>query len=175
MHYTKNCPHPQPPLPAGEGAKICPPSPAGRGGWGVRAILGLATFLALCATGCGSSTATVEGTVTYQGKPVNSGSVILYCEDKQIVRGLIVDGQYSIPNVPCGNATVTVQAHARVPSGLRLDQQLPPIVNGPIPNRNATESPSTLSIPLRYSHPEESGLSIQIDSAHVTYGIDLKP
>ena len=139
------------------------------------AAIGLTSFLLLCATGCGSSSATVDGTVTFQGKPVKSGSVILYCEDKQIVRGLIVDGQYSIPNVPCGNATVTVQAHARVPSGLRLDQQLPPIVNGPMPSPIENSGSAALSIPPRYSHPEESGLTIVIDSSHITYGIDLKP
>jgi hypothetical protein len=170
MHKTRNCP-----FPAGEGSMICSPALLERRGWRVRAVLGLLACLALCSTGCGSSTATVEGTVTVQGKPVKSGSVILYCEDKQIVRGLIVDGQYSIPNVPCGNATVTVQAHAKVPSGLRLDQQLPPIVNGPIPSPVETPGSPTLSIPPRYSHPEESGLSIQIDGTHVTYGIDLKP
>jgi hypothetical protein len=138
-------------------------------------VVGIAALLPLCASGCGSSTATVEGTVSIQGKPVKSGSVIFYCQDKQIVRGLIVDGQYTIPNVPCGHATVTVQAHAKVPSGLRLDQRLPPIVNGPIPGPIEATSPSFVSIPPRYSHPEESGLSIVIDSAHVTYGIDLKP
>jgi len=163
------------PLPTGERTRICYSAPAGRRDWRVRPVLGSIAYLALCFTGCGSSTATVEGTVTVQGQPVKSGSVILYCEDKQIVRGLIVDGQYSIPNVPCGNVTVTVQAHAKVPSGLRLEQQLPPIVNGPIPSPVETPGSSTLSIPPRYSHPEESGLSIQIDGTHVTYGIDLKP
>jgi hypothetical protein len=131
--------------------------------------------LSLCTTGCGSGTATVEGTVTFQGKPVKSGSVVLYCEDKQIVRGLIVDGQYAIPNVPCGSAIVTVQAHAKIPSGLRLQQQLPPITNGPIQNPNETADSSSFKIPLRYSQPEESGLAIAIDSAHMTFRIDLKP
>ena len=113
--------------------------------------------------------------MTFQGKPVQSGSLIFYCDDKQIVRGLIVDGQYSIPNVPHGSAIITVQAHAKVPPGLGLQQHLPPIVNGPIQSTNKAEGSSSIKIPSRYSHPEESGLVVVIDSAHVTHGIDLTP
>src|SRR5262249_57929125 len=97
--------------------------------------LGRAVVLVtLLAAGCGSATTTVTGTVTYQGQPVPGGSVVLYCEDKQIVRGLIgVDGRYTIPNVPHGRAVVTVPAHQRLPEGLYLKPNLPPPVNGPVP------------------------------------------
>lgn len=134
----------------------------------------LMSIVALSA-GCGSGTSTVEGTITFHGKPVKSGSVILYCADKQIVRGLIVDGQYSIPNVPRGPATVTVQAHNRVPQGLRLSQQLPPSNDGPVGFPWSSKDVGEIALPPRYSHPEESGLTIEVDNATVTFGIDLKP
>jgi hypothetical protein len=131
--------------------------------------------ISLFAAGCGSGTATVSGTVTYEGKPVKSGSVILYCADKQIVRGLIVDGQYSIPNVPCGSALATVQAHPKVPAGLRLNQKLPPSVDGPIPTPVETDNSQAVAIPPRYALPEESGLVLKVDGTQMTYEIDLKP
>jgi hypothetical protein len=139
----------------------------------------LYTVTALAAaslSGCGSSTSTVTGAVTYQGQTLTSGSVILYCADKQIVRGLIAsDGTYTIPNVPCGPATVTVQAHTRVPTGLGLKQQLPVAVGGPIPPGFEPPERQPISIPSRYGLPEESGLSIEVDSRTLTYDIVLKP
>ena len=130
----------------------------------------------LLASGCGSQTATVVGRVTYQGKPVCGGSVIVYCSDKQIARGIIgVDGTYSIPNVPYGPGAVTVQAPARVPAGLRMQQTLPPSSGGPIPPTVEASEPSRSTIPPRYALPEESGLSVAIDRGQVNYDIDLKP
>jgi hypothetical protein len=131
--------------------------------------------ISLLAMGCGSGTATVSGTVTSLGKPVKNGSVILYCPDKQIVRGLIVDGKYSIPNVPCGSATVTVQAHARVPAGLNLQQQLPRNSSNRPLNQIGAGEMQLVDIPPRYALPEESGLVIEVNKSNVTYEIELKP
>jgi len=131
---------------------------------------------ALLASGCGSSTSTVVGKVTYQGQPVSGGSVILYCPDKQIVRGIIgTDGTYSIPNVPGGIAVVTVQSPSRAPAGLRMQQSLPPSSGGPTPPTVAAHDTARVLIPQRYGLPEESGLSVVVDREQVTYDIDLKP
>lgn len=135
-------------------------------------------FALVFASGCGSKTATVEGVVSFQGKPVTDGSVVFYCSDKQIVRCLIgADGRYSIPNVPCGTAVVTVQSHAQLPAGLNLRQQLPPSTGGPVlPGGNAGERPGRgRAIPPRYALPEESGLWVAVDGGFLTYDIDLKP
>jgi hypothetical protein len=142
-----------------------------------RAAAALTVGLALAAAGCGGGTATVSGTVTYRGKPVPGGSVVLYCADKQIVRGLIgPDGAYRIPNVPPGPAAVTVQAHARVPDGLRLAQKLPPVQDGPIPP-DAAPGPAdkVAAVPPRYSLPEESGLSVVVGRGPTTFDIPLSP
>lgn len=137
-------------------------------------LFSLLTLLVL--TGCGSGSAVVSGTVTYRGKPVPGGSVILYCSDKQIVRGTIgPDGRYTIPNVPAGSAVVTVQTHARVPAGLKLRQNLPPSVDSPTPPAAATSADGAVLIPPRYALPEESGLVVVIDRGQVAYDIDLKP
>lgn len=126
-------------------------------------------------SGCGSATATVSGKVTYSGGPVKSGSVVFFCADKQIVRGLIVDGDYTIPNVPRGRVIATVQATAKVPAGLRMQQQLPPMVNGPAAVPSVSRDFPAVELPARYALPEESGLVIDVQGSHVTYEIDLKP
>lgn len=130
----------------------------------------------LLLAGCGTKTATVAGQVTFHGKPVTGGSVVFYCPDKQIVRGLIgADGRYSIPNVPPGSAVVTVQSHAKLPEGFSLKQRLPPSNGGPVaPVADASDT-HKVTLPARYALPEESGLAVFVDSAHVTYDIDLKP
>ena len=142
----------------------------------VHGISCLIAVTALLTSGCGSNTSTVVGKVTYQGKPAAGGSVILYCPDKQIVRGIIgQDGTYSIPNVPCGQAIVTVQSPARAPAGLRMQQSLPPSSGGPAPPIVAAHDTGTVLIPQRYGLPEESGLSVVVDRGQVTYDLDLKP
>ncbi|QJX00440.1 carboxypeptidase-like regulatory domain-containing protein [Frigoriglobus tundricola] len=132
--------------------------------------------VALLAGGCASRTSTVGGTVTFRGRPVAGGSVVVYCADKQIARGIIgPDGTYTIPNVPSGTAIVTVQAPSRVPEGLQLKQNLPPSYGGPIAPAVGTAGAPRVAIPPRYALPEESGLSVSVDRGQVTYDIDLKP
>lgn len=130
--------------------------------------------ISLVAAGCGSETGTVSGTVLFQGNPIKNGSVIIYCADKQIVRGVIVDGHYSIPNVPYGSAIATIQANPKAPAGLRPNQPLPPVTNGPVEGVTAAADPVD-QIPQRYSLLDESGLILNVDSRHVTFEIDLKP
>lgn len=141
-----------------------------------RAAAAVSVGLAAAAAGCGGGTGTVAGTVTYRGKPIPSGSVVLYCADKQIVRGLIgPDGAYTIPNVPPGPAAVTVQAHARVPDGLRFRQNLPPVQDGPTPPDAAPAADKVVAVPPRYSLPEESGLSVVVGPGPTTFDIPLRP
>lgn len=136
----------------------------------------LVAFAAVFASGCGSETATVTGRVTYQGRPVTNGSVIVYCSDKQIVRGNIgPDGAYTIPNVPRGTLAVTVQTHARIPAGLKMQQNLPPSSGGPVPPTAPADDTTRVFVPARYALPEESGLSVVVDRGPVTYDINLKP
>lgn len=139
---------------------------------------GALLFGCLLATGCGARTATVSGSVTYRGKPVTAGSVVLYCPDKQIVRGLIgPDGRYSIPNVPVGPgaAVVTVQSHAKLPDGMRFAQRLPKSDGGPVPPAADPADAKQVPLPTRYTLPEESGLSVVVGGGAVTYDIELKP
>jgi hypothetical protein len=133
------------------------------------AVLGL--------TGCQPPLATVEGQVRYQGQPLRGGSIILYCADGQIVRGLIApDGRYQVVNVPYGTARVAIQAHGAQPDGLRLPQKLPPVRNGPIsPAGLPPSDPRVVPLPARYAYPEESGLTLLVDRPVVNWDWDLSP
>src|SRR5437016_3362903 len=56
------------------------------------------------ATGCGGNTAIVSGKVTYQGRPVTSGSVIVLNQDGTAESWVILpDGTYSVPGVKRGH------------------------------------------------------------------------
>ncbi len=143
---------------------------------GPRALLLI--VLAVGAAGCNSRPSTVTGRVTYRGVPVTSGSIALFCEGQQIVRGLIgPDGRYTIPNVPPGPVRVTVAARPRLPEGFKKKYLTPPVINGPItpePGRPAKD-PRTPDIPGRYAVPEESGLTLTVDRNVTEFDIDLTP
>jgi hypothetical protein len=128
-------------------------------------------------SGCGFKSASLSGTVTYQGKPLTGGSVILYCEDQQIVRGIISpDGAYSIPNVPRGPCRVTVKTHTPIPSGFSLNQELPPVEDGPIPPwAGRAHRGAAANIPERYAIPEESGLTVNVNKIQTIFDIALLP
>jgi len=133
-------------------------------------------ILLLGLTGCGSKPGTIAGKVTFQGKPVPSGSVILFCADQQIVRGIIgPDGSYSIANVPRGLAQITVRAHSHVPEGFQLRQKLPPSQNGPIQATAEEVQGRAVAIPEHYGLPEESGLSLRVDKVRQSHDIELVP
>ena len=127
-------------------------------------------------TGCQSEPASVSGTVTYDGKPLSGGFVILYCADEQIVRGIIgPDGRYSIPNVPRGACQVTVKTRLPSPLGFSLKKNIPPAEDGPtVPNVSSIRTAVT-QIPERYAIPEESGLSVKVSKADTVYDIVLVP
>ena len=140
-------------------------------------LLTLGLVILCTATGCGAKTVCLSGKVTYVGKPLTSGSSIVYCPDKQIVRGIISrDGTYTIQNVPRGLVTVTVRSHPRVPVGLQVKQQLPPTRDGPIlAFQDGRTEEALVVIPERYGLPEESGLTIQVDRDRMPYDIELRP
>lgn len=140
-----------------------------------RFVLLFCASLPALAAGCAAKSAEVAGRVTCAGRAVTGGSVVLYCPDGQIVRGLIgPDGRYAIPNVPHGAAVVTVQTHARIPDGMKLRQLLPPSVNGPTPLPADRVPDKVVAVPPRYAVPEESGLSVVVDRPQVEYDIALE-
>ncbi|WP_020471900.1 carboxypeptidase-like regulatory domain-containing protein [Zavarzinella formosa] len=133
-------------------------------------------FLTAGMTGCDRSGDSVTGKVTFRGGQLSNGAVILYCENQQIIHGLIgSDGTYAIPNVPHGRARVTVRVPAPQKELWRNRPQLPKANNGPIfPNSTQSDKVrSTPPIPARYELPEESGLAVTVNSGVTVFDINL--
>ncbi len=96
----------------GEGLRrILPPSPLGGEGLGVRGLGLLVTVVLLAASGCGNQ-ATVTGTVTYKGRPVTYGTVIVVSASNVARTGVIYpDGTYTVVGLPPGAAKIGVVSH----------------------------------------------------------------
>src|SRR5262249_57867461 len=71
--------------------------------------LALGVALAVVASGCGTSTTPVSGTVSYQGKTVVWGNVSIVASDKMHYSADIKeDGTFTIPKVPTGPCKIGV-------------------------------------------------------------------
>jgi hypothetical protein len=125
----------------------------------------LAASLAAIA-GCGSSTGTITGKVSFQGKAVSAGNVILLAEDGTKVSTRIKpDGTYRA-SLPVGLVRIAVDLSG--PTGL------PPIVVPRLPDKlvvkDHQEGPRVLPV---YTDVDQSPLSCQLDRGVQTFDIDL--
>jgi hypothetical protein len=116
-------------------------------------------LLAWTALGCGPQVSQVSGKVTYQGKPLPSGSVVFVSPEGDVVgrSAIAADGRYVMTDVPAGSVKVAVESHERVPPGL----------GGP--------PGDYVPIPPRYKKAETSGLEYTVTRGSHTFNIDLSP
>ena len=132
--------------------------------------------------GCGAGTSSLSGQVTFQGKPVIYGSVVAVAKNQQSFQGAIeTDGSYSIPGIPSdiGRLTITVHSPDPNPVSPRSGRAN---AKGVRAARERSKGESQVDedtrgwfpIPAKYTKFDESGLSVEIDEALVTYDIDLK-
>lgn len=75
----------------------------------------------VAAAGCGPTTSTVSGTVTFNAEPVAKGAISLFPADGKgsAAGGLITDGRYTITGVAPGEKIV--QLSAPIVAGTRKD------------------------------------------------------
>jgi hypothetical protein len=86
---------------------------------------------------------TVEGTVTYQGKPLTDATITFHLKDDQFVGAKIKkEGKYRLDRVPAGTVKVTVDS-------------------------------KKVRIPDKYTTEETSGLSVEIKKGKNTVNFDL--
>jgi len=128
-------------------------------------MLCLATALLLL-SGCGASQGDLKGTVTYQGKPVCSGSVQAIGSDGSALSLAIAeDGTYFIPKLPAGTVKLAVTSP---------DPNVTPRPNKL--NKNPKPPPKNTSwfpIPEKYADPEKSGITTTIDNTVNEFDIKL--
>lgn len=146
----------------------------------MRTLLPIALGLAaLASAGCGGA-ATVEGKVTYQGKPVVYGTVVVIGPDNLPKSGTIqTDGSYRVSGVKPGAAKLSVSSPpppgaqvARKPRGGREADQDEPKADGVTP-----ASPEVIKawfpLPDKYADPAQSGLTADVRSGQ-SVNLDLK-
>lgn len=81
-----------------------------------RPALALVTALSFTVVGCAPQVASVSGTVTYEGTPVDNGQITFTPTDGKgaISGGPISNGNYSVADVPPGPKTVKIEAYKKV-------------------------------------------------------------
>jgi hypothetical protein len=132
----------------------------------IRNLAALAPLLA--AAGCGG-TVDVSGKVTYQGKPVVFGTVVLIGPDGVPKSGPIKpDGTFRVDGVKVGTAKVAVSSPpppgaqtARKPRGGREGDDKPPPDEAPA---DPEVIRNWVALPEKYTHPAQSGLTADVQS-----------
>jgi len=136
----------------------------------IRSIITLALFatVALGLTGCGPSSTTVQGKVSYKGKPVVWGSVTIVASDGSVHQaGIDTDGTYTIPKVPLGGSKVGVESSAPPTPGASRGDARGSVAPPPPPPG------AWFAIPVSLSDPKTSGVTLDIRSGQ-SADIDLK-
>ncbi len=137
--------------------------------------IAFALFLAVPAAsgcGCGDSTNRVTGIVYFDGKPLQSGTVIFHDADGNDWFGAIDSkGEYEIEKVGAGEAHIAVIPDPPSPSGFQATRRPTDLVHKPVDEPAAKKIP----IPKRYMDHAESGLICPVKKGEQTHRIDLTP
>ena len=126
-----------------------------------------ALFASLVLVGCGSKQSELSGTVTYQGKPLSSGSVLVAGSDGMVKASPIQpDGAYKIKGIVTGTIRVTVSSPD------------PGIAAAPSRNMQAPAPPTKdnskwFPIPDDYSDFNKSGLTFDLKRGANRWDIEL--
>jgi len=137
-------------------------------------------ILLLTVTGCGASKfADVQGKVTYRGKPVVYGTVVVVGADQMPRYGTIrLDGTYTIKKVPVGPARFGVNspdpfyeppASAQAKADALERQQKAGLETPVKPPKGAW-----FRIPGHYGDPRTSNLSAEVVAPEVTVDLTLQ-
>lgn len=138
----------------------------------------LAAAAALFAVfGCGSSTGTISGTVSYEGAPLKGGHVIFLVGGKSFNADIGEDGGYSVSNVPAGEAKISVDTMSLARVGQIKFKNTPPEGAKAPPGYKMADpeeaSRRYVAIPKKFADPEQSGLKLTIKGGKQTYEIKL--
>jgi hypothetical protein len=131
-----------------------------------RRIGGLLLLIFLAGVcGCGHA-AKVTGKVTYQGRPVQCGSVIFLSGDKTARSGVIeLDSSYTVEGVPAGAAKIAVISRdpSKGRSVVRDGKRVRP-----------DKIKDWFPLPQKFESPESSGFGCTVVTGHFNHDIELK-
>ena len=121
--------------------------------------------------GCGSSTGSVKGKVSYKSAPVDYGSVVFLVGDKHAIKAEIgPDGSYEAKGVPYGEAEVEVYSRSASAEGTVAPARH---------TKGGKEPPAPVAakgvaIPENYNDRKKSGLKVTIQKGLTEFNIELK-
>ncbi len=124
----------------------------------------------LAVAGCGGSTGSVTGKVTYKGKTLTSGKVTFVSETNSAFAPIQPDGTYSIPKVPTGKVVITVET-PKAHQTMAMDPSK--MGGGPSGPVEPPKNPE-VEAPVRYADPKTSPLNYEVKSGTQTYDIVLE-
>jgi hypothetical protein len=134
-----------------------------------RAFCGLSVaWCALALAGCGGGVGQVSGTVSFQKKPVQSGTVMIIGSDSLPYYGSInKDGAFAVEKVPAGEAKVAVNSP---------DPRGPKARPGgrPVEGRKDVDPKTWFELPPQYGDFNQSGLTLTVRRGENKFDIDMK-
>jgi hypothetical protein len=140
--------------------------------------LALLPLLALFGiAGCGPSTATVKGKVSYQNKPLKGGKIIFTSKGKgDVVADIGKDGTYEAEKVPVGKVKVAIQTKYLDPKERTGMAYAPPKDAGNESGYKPPERPKGeyTKIDEKYESGETSGLEYDVASGENNKDWDLQ-
>jgi hypothetical protein len=142
----------------------------------------------LTLAGCGSGTGEVTGRVTFRGKPVVSGSVVMMGADNKLVScPLDAEGCYAMNGVPLGTVQVAVVSPNPVPrrrfprnllkrreKEIKLLEEKKNAKDSPAPAAPKVDSSKWFPLPKQYELADTSGITTTIHGGDNTFDIELK-
>jgi hypothetical protein len=138
-----------------------------------------AALVVIC--GCGGGVGTLTGKVTYKGKTVASGNVIVIGKDGIARYGKIeTDGSYTIADVPVGEAQVGVNSPDPRPDPEKLKVSTPGAKRGgrtqqdPISTTPTSDPALWFPLPEQYADATKSGITVKVEKGQTPKNIELQ-
>jgi hypothetical protein len=127
----------------------------------------------LAAGGCGGRYASVSGKVTYRGRTVTSGSVLLKSADDERVEAapILPDGTYRLRRAPLGQVGVGVDNPP--PSRPAVARAALDPSEAAEVREAAAQARNFVAVPPRYRDPGSSGITTTLKGGENTFDIAL--
>lgn len=138
-----------------------------------RSTVAVLALLTISLAGCSDAGSVLHGTVSYRGRPVLSGAIIVLNEDGRAHSGVIQpDGAYRVEHVGRGNVRIGVLSPdpAKARSIVKSDAD-----DGKNKSRaksaQGKERGGWFPLPRDTGDPQKSGIACPVDSGNVRYDI----
>ncbi len=115
------------------------------------------------------SDATLQGKITYKGKPVPHALVIVSNENSSASGAADADGNYFVQHVPVGSVQIGVNTEAG--RGMMMSAVMAASQGG-----GASSKPTFVDLPQKYFNPTTSGLTATVENkkGENTFDIEVK-